>query len=374
MFNPNARASDPARENSLDASTTSTGTPLSVAIVSDDHATVQALVSACEFMLAFESRLRVAALHDDPAHMRAQPNEVLILDAANAHDRRVDPAHYPASPCVVLIHDGASPDEAACAAQAHASLLCSQLSPAALELAIRTAQQNWRALTVARRTIEFVERSALTARDGQRRILEEIGPIAHALEGLLDIMSAEEATASGGPTPTQLNLLRNWTRDLVRTVGRHQDAAAIPAGARADMTSIVEDAVALFRSKCDALGHTVVLSSPSEPVTVAAEPRRLRAAVIQLMESVFDRESRDRRIDIVHWRSMDESRLAFVSGPPVRRGLDATETIAPPVRTAGVADERFIGALAQLRELGAVVETSCANAFGTSLLVSLPVA
>ena len=373
MFNPNARASEPARDNSFETLAAGGLIPLSVAIVSDDHATAQALVSACELIPGFACRVRVAALRDDPVHLKARPDEVLILDAANAPDRRIDPARFPASPCILLAHAACAPDESGVAPQTHASLLFADLSPASLGLAIRTAQQNWRAMTIARRTLESAQRSALTARDGQRRILEDIGPIAHALEGLLDIMSAEEAE-TGGPTPTQLNLLRNWTSDLVRAVARHQDAAAITAGTHADMTMIVEDGVALFRSRCNALGHTVVLSSPSEPVMVAADPRRLRTAIVQLMESVFERETRDRRIDIVHWRSMDESRLAFVSGPPVRRGLDTAETSLPPIHAAGPADARFISALAQLRELGAVIESSCATAFGSSLLVSLPVA
>lgn len=236
-------------------------------------------------------------------------------------------------------------------------------------------QDNSRALTTAGRTIDALERSALAAREGQRRIIEEIGPIAHALQGLLDIMIADGAEGKG-PDPAQFGLLRGWTHDLVHAVRRHQDAAAPSAVAHADIGAIVDDAVALFRDKCDALGHTVVLSGPPEPILAPIDPRRLQGALRQLIESVFDREARDRRIDIVLWRSLEECRLAFVSGPPVRRGFETTEDgpPPPPVRPAEPADTRFMGALAQLRELGAVVETNCADALGSNLLVSLPVA
>jgi hypothetical protein len=219
-----------------------------------------------------------------------------------------------------------------------------------------------------------LEKSARAAYDGHRRMVEEIGPIAHALQGLLDIMGAEDAGFAGADS-TQFRLLRNWTRDLVRAVRRHQEATAQPLVVRADIGEIVDDAVALFRDRCDARGHTVVFSGPPEPALVRIDPQRLESAIRQLMESVFDREARDRRIDIVLWRSIEECRLAFVSGPPVRRGFETAEDPpAPPVRSAGPADARFVGALAQLRELGAFVETNCDAAFGSSLLVSLPVA
>jgi len=373
MFNQNSRASDTARTDLDPVQNSQDAIPLSVAIVTDDHATAQALVNACEFMRGFDCRLRVAALRDDPAQLRALPGEVLIIDAANAPDRRLDPERYPDSPCISLLHAAGGVGDAELP-PAHAELLFEALSPATLELAVHTARRNCRALTTARRATETVARAALAARDAQRRILEEIGPIAHALEGLLDIVRAENGE-SGAATPTQFNLLRHWTSDLVLAVGRHQDAAAAPIGAQADLSAIMEDTVALFRTKSDGLGHTVVLSNPPEPVMVSADPGRLQATVRQLLESVFDREGRDRRIDIVLWRSMDESRLALVSGPPVRRGADASEASEPPpVRPAGLSDASFVGALAQLRELGAVVESSCASTFGSSLLVSLPVA
>lgn len=232
-------------------------------------------------------------------------------------------------------------------------------------------QDNCRALAAAHRTIESLERSALAARESQRRIIEEIGPIAHALRGLLDVM----ASGCEGPDPARFGLLRSWTHDLIDVVRRHQDAAAPSAVARADIGAIVDDAVALFRDKCDALGHTVILSSPPEPILAPIDTQRLQGALRQLMESVFDREARDRHIDIVLWRSLDECRLAFVSRPPVRRSFETAEDCPPtPVRPAGLADTRFMGALAQLRELGAVVETHCADAHGSNLLVSLPVA
>ncbi|MCB1525098.1 MAG: hypothetical protein KDJ23_13460 [Rhodoblastus sp.] len=372
MFNPNASAHDYARLETESARAPH-ATPIAIVIVTDDHATAQALVSACELMPSFDCRVRVAALRDDPAGLRALPDEVLIVDVANALERRLDPARYPASPCVSLVHATTSA-EVDHAARSHAAILFENLSPAALELAVRAALQNCRALTIARRTLEAAERSAIAARDNHRRMVEEVGPIAHALEGLLDIMGAENA-ANGELTPTQFGLLHNWTRDLLRLVARHQDASAAPVGTQADFGAIVENCVALFRSKSDGLGHIVVVSSPQEPLVVAVDPRRLHAAIRQLTESALDRELRDRRIDIVLWRSMDECRLAIVSGPPVRRGAEADEEPAPtPVRPAGPADERFAGALAQLRQLGAVVETNCANGSGSSLLVSLPIA
>ncbi|MCB1535452.1 MAG: hypothetical protein KDJ44_12190 [Rhodoblastus sp.] len=372
MFNPNASANNDARLETESAGA-SHATPLAIVIVTDDRTTAQALVSACELMPSYDCRVRVAALRDDPARLRAMPDEVLIVDAANAPERRLDPARYPASPCVSVVHATTSA-EVDQAARSHAVILFDKLSPAALELAVRAAQRNCRALTIARRTLEAVERSAISARDNHRRMVEEVSPIAHALEGLLDIMGAENA-ANGELTPTQFGLLRNWTRDLVRSVARHQDASAAPVGAQADFSAIVENCVAHFRRKSEGLGHTLVLSNPQEPVVVAVDPRRLHAAIRQLTESVLDRELRDRRIDVVLWRSMDECRLAIVSGPPARRGGEANEETAPsPVRPAGPADERFAGALAQLRQLGAVVETSCASAYGSSLLVSLPIA
>lgn len=378
MFNPSSRANEVAQ--SLDETLHARdAVPLSLAIVTDDHTTAQALVAACEHMPRFDCRVRVAALRDEPAQLRAQPDEVLVVDEANAPDRRLDPARYPGSPCVAIVHASQHDDQDAGVAHAHARLLYSDLSPIALELAVRTAQQNCRALTLAQRNAEGLERAALAARDRQRRIVEEIAPIAHALEGLLDIMEADGANTGampGATTPTQFGLLRNWTHDLVRTVRRHQDAAGTLVGTRANMNEIVEDAVALLRTKCDGLGHTVVLSIPAEPVMVCVDPRRLQSAVRQLMESSFEREARDRRIDIVLWRSMDECRLVFVSGPPVRRGVESIDACEPPppVRPASLADASFIGALAQLRELGAVVESSCVSAFGSSLLVSLPIA
>ena len=372
MFNPKSAANGDVRSE-IDHVQSGDARPLAVAIVTDDHTTAQALATACEFMPAFDCRVRVAALRDDPAHLRPQPDEVLILDAANARDRRLDASRYPASPCVAVIHateEGGETD----APLSHATILYANLSAAALEVAVRAAQSNCRALMMARRAQDAAERSALAASDGRRRILEEIGPIAHALEGLLDIISAEE-NATGGAATAQFGLLRNWTRDLMDTVARHQDAVAMPAGVEAELGAIVEDAVALFRRKSEGLGHTVVLSSPSEPVVVRADPRRLQAAVRQLIESVLDRETRDRRIDIVLWRSMEECRLAFVSGPPVRRGGETEEeSTTPPVRPAGLADASFVGALAQLRELGAVVETTCTTAVGSNLLISLPIA
>lgn len=219
-----------------------------------------------------------------------------------------------------------------------------------------------------------LEKSERADRDGHRRMVEEIGPIAHALQGLLDIMGAEGAGIAGADS-TRFGLLRNWTRDLVHAVRRHQEAIAEPVVARADIGEIVDAAVASCRDKCEARGQTLVLSGPSEPVLLRIDPQRLESAIRRLMESVFDREARNRRIDIVLWRSIDDCRLAFVSGPPVRREFETTEDPSPPpVRPAGPADARFIGALAQLRELGAVVETNCDAAFGSSLLVSLPVA
>lgn len=371
MFNPQTRASDPARPD-FSTSPSRDALPLAVAIVTDDHATAQALVTACEFMPSFNCRVRVTGLRDDPAQMRATPDEVLIVDAANAPGRRIDPARYPASPCLSIVHAAANETEAEIPAS-HARLLFETLSPAALELAIRSAQENCRALTLAHRKAEASERAALAAREGERRIIEEVAPIAHALEGLLDIMSAEPAESA--PNPTQSGLLRNWTRDLLRVVNRHQDSAAAPVGSHADMTAIVEDTVALFRSKCADLGHTVVLSSPNEPVLVAADPRRLRTTVTQLMESLFDREARDRRIDIVLWRSMEECRLAVVCGARVRRGHEADDPAqSAPLRAAGPADERFMAAMAQLRELGAAVETSRASEACSGILASLPVA
>ncbi|MCB1540789.1 MAG: hypothetical protein KDJ25_08050 [Rhodoblastus sp.] len=372
MFNPKAVANGDVRSE-IEHVHSGDARPLAIAIVTDDHTTAQALATACEFMPAFDCRVRIAALRDDPAHLRPQPDEVLILDTANARDRRLDPSRYAASPCVSVIHATEQGDDAD-EPQSHATILYADLSPTALEVAVRAAQRNCRALMTARRAQEAAERSALAASDGRRRILEEIGPIAHALEGLLDIISAEE-NATGGAAAMQFGLLRNWTRDLMNTVARHQDAAAIPVGAEAELGAIVEDAVALFRCKSDGLGHTVVLSSPSEPVVVRADPRRLQTAVRQLIESVLDRETRDRRIDIVLWRSMEECRLAFVSGPPVRRGGETDEECAAPsVRPAGLADSRFVSALAQLRELGAVVESTCATATGSNLLISLPIA
>ncbi len=372
MFNPTSRASDAARHD-FEKNLPREAIPLAIAIVTDDHATAQALVTACEFMPSFSCRVRVDALRDNPAPLRAAPDEVLIIDAANALDRRIDPACFPGSPCVLILHATGATSEPATSA-AHARLLFENLSPAALELAVHSAQQNCRALTLAQRRSEALEVAAIAAREGQRRILEEIGPIAHALEGLLEIVSAD-AESAGAEPPAQFGLLRNWTRDLVGAVRRHQDAAAAPADMRADLGVIVDDCLALFRSKCTDLGHAVVFSNPPESVMVAANGRRLDGAVRDLLESIIEREARGRLIDVVLWRSMDQARLAIVAGPLARRGAAEEETGLPPaVRPASAADTRFVGALARLRELGAVVETSCANLSGSSLLVSLPAA
>lgn len=231
---------------------------------------------------------------------------------------------------------------------------------------------------------DSLEREALAAHDGKHRLIEEIAPIAHALEGLLEIMNAGRSEAET-PDAAQFGLLRDWTRDLAHILRRHRDAMAPPAAARADMGAMLDDAVALFRDRCDSRGQTVVLSNPAEPVMVRMNPQRLQSAVCQLMESLFDREPSDRRIDIVLWRSMEECRIAFVSAPLVRRGVEASEAPAPPpLRPAGLPDGRFIDALARLRELGAIVESHCVeshcvdshcvDASGTSLHVSLPVA
>lgn len=246
-------------------------------------------------------------------------------------------------------------------------------SPDEYRPTIGAVRDNCCAPAVAGRAIQPLERSAPARCDGTRRLIEEIAPIAHALDGLLEIMNAEGAE-SGAPSPAQLGLLRNWTHDLVLAVRRHQDGAAPPAATRADIGAIVDDAVALFRDSCNARGHTVVLSGPSEPILAPVDPQRLQSAIRQLMESVFEREGRDRHIDIVLWRSIGECRLAFVSRPPVPRGFETAEETPAPARPAGPADARFMGALAQLRELGAAVETSSGAAPGSNLLVSLPVA
>ncbi len=344
---------------------------LAVVIATDDPANAQALVAACELMPAFACRVRVAALLGDPARLRARPDEILIVDLANTFDSRLDSSRYPASPCISIVH--AADSHSVDLAHTHAALRFADLTPAALELAVRLAQQNCRSTMIARRAAEAAERAAIGAREAQSRALDEISPIAHALQGLLEIMSADADTPDA-QAPTQFRLLQNWARDLVSAVGRHQDAVA-SISAEADLTAIVEDAIALLKPKSDGLGQTVVFSAPGEPVLTPVDAQRLQAAVRQLIECALDREGGDRRIDIVLWRSMEDVRLALVSGPPVRRGLEAEEDCAlPPVRAAGFADAGYIGALALLRELGAVVEANCANASGASLLVSMPLA
>ncbi|HMN71471.1 MAG TPA: hypothetical protein PKA55_06335 [Rhodoblastus sp.] len=370
MLNPNFRANDAV---SVDASQPAhDAIPLAVLIATDDQATAQALVTACEFMTSFACRVRVAALRGDPAHLRVRPDEILIVDMANAFGRRLDPACYPASPSISVLH---APDDRGAVEfpQTHAALRFADIAPAALELAVRVAQYNCRSTMLARRAAESAERSAVAAREAQSRAREEISPIAHALEGLLEIMSAD-ADAADAPAPSQFRLLRNWTRDLVRAIGRYQDGTG-PVATPADVGAIVEDAVALFRPKADGLGHTVVLSTPAEPVLAPVDRQLLQTAVRQLIECALDREGSDRRIDIVLWRSMEDVRLALVSGPPVRRDPEAADECAlPPVRAAGLADADFVGALALLRELGATIESNCATTSGASLLVSLPLA
>lgn len=345
--------------------------PLSVVIATDHPANAQALVAACELMSAFACRVRVASLHGDPARLRARPDEILIVDLANAFDSRLDPSRYPASPCISIVH--AADSHSVDLAHTHAALRFADLTPAALELAVRLAQNNCRSTMIARRAAEAAERAAVAAREAQSRALEEISPSAHALQGLLEIMSAD-ADAPNGQATAQFKLLQKWARDLIGAVGRHQDAVAA-ISAETDLTAIVEDAIALLKAKSDGLGHTVVFSAPGEPVLTPVDAQRLQAAVRQLIECALDREGSARRIDIVLWQSMEDVRLALVSGPPARRGLESDENCAPPpVRAAGLPDAGYVGALALLRELGATIEAKCADASGASLLISMPLA
>lgn len=369
MFRPEAQ-SGALEDFTQDPGAPRSRSPLAVAIVSDDPETARALARACEAMPSFDCRLRIGALRPDIADMRPQPDEVLIYDQANAPDRQIEPGQFGAAPCVLIGHGGigsVGPFDAGTSQDA--TLNFADLSPSAMESAIRSALLRCRLLRDSRDRIEALEASLAQAREARRRAIEDVAPIARALDGLLDIMHG------GGEDESKvhLGLLRNWTRDLVAAVERHQRALADAEGPRVDICAIVERAIAACEERGALRNQTLVLSSPAEPVMVPAETRELRATVRQLIESVLEREPADRRIDIVLWRSLEECRLAFVSGPAVRRGDKEETQSAPRVREASGADTRFIGALTRLRDLGGVVESHSASAFGASLLVSLPV-
>ncbi|MCC0002604.1 MAG: hypothetical protein H6871_06355 [Methylobacteriaceae bacterium] len=374
MINRNVQRTGASAPEPYDAPPAAAEAPLSIAIVSDDPATAQAIARACEAMPSFECRLRFGALRGEPTDMRELPGEVVIFDAANASDRRFDPLAFPTAPCVMAVHDSTAPAvDPDLEQRVIVFLHVGDLSPSAIEMAIRSACRLNRLLREARDATADIAREAETQRDARQRFLDEAAPIARALDGLLEMICADEASA--GVDLARLPLLRNWTRDLVAAVDRQQCAIARASGARTDVGAAVARIVSSLERPCAERGQTIILSSPPEPIMVATAEPSLRDALRQLIESACAREPRDRRLDVVLWRSLDECRLAFVAGPAARRfGADEETDAKAAVHEADRSDQHFMGALAALREIGGVVETSSSAAFGPAVVISLPAA
>ena len=70
---------------------------------------------------------------------------------------------------------------------------------------------------------DSLEREALAAHDGKHRLIEEIAPIAHALEGLLEIMNAGRSEAE---TPRFRARLRAAGRTPPASPGSSRQPAA----------------------------------------------------------------------------------------------------------------------------------------------------
>lgn len=340
--------------------------PLSIALLTDDPATARALLIACEQLPSFDCRVRIGALHDDSGVV-AREGEVVIYDAANAPGRRFDPARHGETACVAIVHDIAEAESI----EASTQLLFSDVSPTMLEMALRSAMRARDAVSAMRgASIEF-ERRFLEARETSCHLVDDLAPIVRALDGLLELMGAESKSWPAGEG-SKFALVRNWTRDLAGVIERHRQAAIGEPGERADLCAIVEKTLPQFEKRCARRRQTLVLSAPPAPLIAAIAPSVVQKAFHTLMESIFEREGNERRIDVLLWRSLDECRLAIVAGPATRRGAETAQ--APVACAANDADTAFRAAIESFRALGATVDIVARCAIGSTIMIAMPAA
>lgn len=350
--------------DTADAQRDATRAALSIAVFTDDPVTARAVLHACEGMHSFDCRVRIA-LRDDQADAAGRPDEVVIYDVANADDRRVDPARFAASPRIALVHDWTGVAPSPDATRPVGLIHFVGLSPTTLEAAVRSALAAHEALGVARTAQAAADRRADRAHEARARQLDEVAAIAHALDGVLDLMGAGAGKATG-----HFGLVRNWTRDLVALVERGRRSLAQSRAGRADLGRAVDAALRALEKECAARRQSIVLCPPPQELIAAIDEAALADAAHRLLAAVFEREGGERRFDIVLWRSLDECRLAIIAGP-VRRAPDASTA---PIRLADAADARLAGAIAAIEDLGGRVDVTSSGASGATAVVALPIA
>jgi len=372
MFSPDPEKSDPPDPDSVPPPTEKL--PLSVAILTDDSVTAQALLTACDALPSFDCRVRIGALRRDGHALTERPGEIVIFDTANAADHKLKATLFPTAPCIAIVHD-VRVDVADLDAHPRAVTIVhfADLSATTLEMAVRSALRAHATLATARGAAAMEARRADHERQSRLRFIDDVAPIARALDGLIEIIVADAASDAGCDC-SRLGLIDNWTKDLVATVARHQNAIAREQGDHADLCAIVEHVLPLFEARCAAQRQTLILSAPTEALFVSGFHQTLREAVQRLLASILEREGADRRIDVLLWRSLDEVRLAFVTGPSTRR-TDGDDAHAGEVSTrslheAARVDAGFADALAMLRALDANVDVT-SSAAGATVLIAL---
>ncbi|MDE2364132.1 MAG: hypothetical protein KGM42_15755 [Hyphomicrobiales bacterium] len=340
-------------------------TSLNVAILTDDPETARALLIACEQTPSFDCRVRIGALVDGGG-LVARAGEVVIFDMANAPERRFDPTMFPDAPCIALAHDAGDFDGCGACVE----MRFADLSPSALETALRSALRVQARLATADDMRRQLERRLEDANARAAAFVEEIAPAVCALEGVLEIMQTE------GVDDSRFGLVSNWTRDLSALLSKRQDELSGENGARVDLCAMMDRLAPQFEKGCAARNQTLVLSAPPAPLLARADAKSLSDAVRNLLASVVEREGRDRRIEILLWRSLDEARLAIVAGPMTRRGDDNNQAASPSAapREVTAADRAFFSALGCLREIGATVDLAAKCAVGSTIMVALPAA
>ena len=340
-------------------------TLLHVALLTDDPATARALLTACERLPSFDARVRLGALHEN-LELAPRPDEIVIYDPANARDRRFDPAQHPRTACVAVAYDLRDLETAPCGG----ALFFADLGPTTLETAIRLSLR-WRDRGAA---AEAATLAADRARIASVRMIDDLIPMSHALEGLIELMRDDAAAASEAHR-SNLRLVDGWAKDLSRALERRRFELAGEESERTDLVGLVVEALPLFHKKATARRQTLLSSAPPAPLMARVAREPLRAAFCALVQSVIEREGKDRRIEIVLWPSLDECRLAVIAGPATRgAGQTTVHGASGHVHEAGDADAAFMAALENFRTLGASVDIATACATGATMMIALPAA
>ena len=338
--------------------------PLPITLVASDPSTAEAFAAACAALPSYECSLRIACPSDQAGKLEERPGEIVVVDVSSAPVERL----CPAAARIALVNSATPDIPDARPDLASATLLhLADLSPTALETAVRSAWRSHAGQMIARAAAAAADSRAQRERAQRLTLVEDIAPIARALDGLVDIWGTD-AQFSDGAADARLDQIRNWTRYIAMTMQRAEREIARKPHESADLCAIVEREAARIERGAASRSRKIVLSAPQEPLLAAACEDRLADAMRALFDSIVDREDADRRIELVLWRAAGECCLAVVLAPGARCEA-AADALA--VRDTKATEARLADALRDLQSLGARIDISADAATGSTILIAL---